>query len=100
VVRRDVREAIAKWFGQFLGEFPINFLPSSFVGKAVERGVLHPEWVTVGKGHRVCGRLPQEGRRRTIPVLLRQRGLKVLVKSPKRLGIGESTSFTIDRCNV
>jgi hypothetical protein len=25
---------------------------------------------------------------------------KVMLKSPKRLGIGESTSFTIDRCNV
>jgi trehalose transport system ATP-binding protein len=45
-----------KWVGQFMGDLPMNFLPSGLVGLGEGDGEVgfRPEWVTVGEGDTEC----------------------------------------------
>jgi trehalose transport system ATP-binding protein len=45
-----------KWVGQFVGDLPMNFLPSQLLGLGQSDGEVgfRPEWVTVGEGESEC----------------------------------------------
>ncbi len=93
---------ITKWVGQFLGEFPMNFLPGKMAGldDKAEAG-FHPEWVSFGQKGIDCKVESME----TVGDLYYlfcavDSGLKVIVKSEERYEVGAKSSFRIDRYNV
>jgi trehalose transport system ATP-binding protein len=91
-----------KWVGQFLGEFPMNFLPGQLVG--VDSGAevgFHPEWVTVGDKGIDCTVESMETVGDSHYLFCSLSGdLKVIVKSARRYDVGAKTSFKVNRYNV
>jgi trehalose transport system ATP-binding protein len=91
-----------KWVGQFLGEFPMNFLPGPAVGQpeGVEVG-FYPEWVKVGAKGIDCTVESMETVGDTHYLFCALGGdAKAIIKSPKRFGVGEKASFGVERFNV
>ncbi|ADX82516.1 ABC transporter ATP-binding protein [Saccharolobus islandicus] len=43
-----------KWVAQFVGEFPMNFLPGELMKEKAQEIGFRPEWVEVGKGNLSC----------------------------------------------
>jgi trehalose transport system ATP-binding protein len=92
----------SKWVGQFLGEFPMNFLPGEVVGRdsGIEVG-FYPEWASVEeKG--VDGSVDSLEKVGDTYYLFCsvKGGQKVIVKSPGRYEIGQGVTFRVDRYNV
>ena len=91
-----------KWVGQFLGEFPMNFLPGEVVGKGsgIEVG-FYPEWVTVGSDGIGCAVESMESVGDANYLFCALEGdWKVIVKSARRYDVGERTSFKLQRFNT
>ena len=91
-----------KWVAQFVGEFPMNFLPGEMVGAdpSVEAG-FNPEWVDMEAGG-------IEGSVESMETVADSNfvfcsvdgGHKVILKSPKRLTVGDRVHFTVERYNT
>lgn len=93
---------ITKWVGQFLGEFPMNFLPGRMAGldERAEAG-FHPEWVSFGEKGIDCKVESMETVGDVYYLFCSvDSGLKVIVKSEDRYEIGARSSFRLDRYNV
>jgi trehalose transport system ATP-binding protein len=91
-----------KWVGQFLGEFPMNFLPGTLVGidPGLEAG-FHPEWVTVGVEGMDCTVESIETTGDVHHLFCTVAGnSKVILKSQRRYEVGAKTSFKIDKYNI
>jgi trehalose transport system ATP-binding protein len=91
-----------KWVGQFLGEFPMNFLPGKFVGldEDCEAG-FHPEWVTVDSKDINCTveSIETIGDIHYLFCTVAD-NRNVILKSQRRYEVGEKTSFKIDKYNI
>jgi trehalose transport system ATP-binding protein len=91
-----------KWVGQFLGEFPMNFLPGNVVGidAGCEAG-FHPEWVTVGGEDIGCTVESIETIGDVYYLFCKLADNKsVILKSQRRYEVGDKTSFKINRFNI
>lgn len=91
-----------KWVGQFVGEFPMNFLPGSMVGAgpAVEVG-FNPEWIHVAERGIDCTVESMETIADSHYVFCQVGdGQKVILKTPRKMTVGEKVSFAVDRYNV
>ena len=91
-----------QWVGQFIGEFPMNFLPGTFQGLDawLEIG-FHPEWAKVGTGTIKCTveSIETVGDVYYLFCSLSQKH-QVVLKSTDRLEVGTNTSFNIERYDV
>ena len=88
-----------KWVAQFVGEFPMNFLPGEALGLdgGVEVG-FNPEWVTLGEAGIDCVVESRETVADSHYVFCSTKdGAKVILKAPEKLEIGTRTSFRVDR---
>ena len=91
-----------KWVGQFIGEFPMNFLPGNLNGldSSVEVG-FHPEWVEIGRDGINCTVESIEIVGDVHYLFCSIDGEhQVVVKSIDRLEVGTKTSFSIERHDV
>ena len=93
---------ITKWVGQFLGEFPMNFLPGKMAGldEGAEAG-FHPEWVSFGEKGIECQVESMEKVGDLYYLFCSvEGGFKVIVKSERRYEVGAKSSFRLDRYNT
>jgi trehalose transport system ATP-binding protein len=91
-----------KWVGQFLGEFPMNFLPGDMVGIGADcEAGFHPEWVTVGGKDIECTVESTEtiGDVHYLFCTVAE-DTNVILKSQRRYEVGDKTSFKIDKYNI
>ena len=92
-----------QWVGQFIGEFPMNFLPGTFQGLDAWLEVgFHPEWAKVGAGTIKCTveSIETVGDVYYLFCSLSQKHHQVVLKSTDRLEVGTNTSFNIERYDV
>ncbi|MBO0888810.1 ABC transporter ATP-binding protein, partial [Candidatus Bathyarchaeota archaeon] len=86
-----------KWVGQFVGEFPMNFLPGSFLSLDgnVEIG-FHPEWVKIGTGGIKCTveSIETVGDSHYLFCSI-DKDHQVVIKSMERYEVGSDTSFVV-----
>jgi trehalose transport system ATP-binding protein len=90
---------ITKWVGEFVGEFPMSFLPGSFVGldNNVEIG-FNPYWVTEGDPGIECLVESVEAIGNDLYLFCSvNKGDKVIIKARAKAQVGEKTSFRLDR---
>jgi trehalose transport system ATP-binding protein len=91
-----------KWVGEFLGEFPMNFLPGDLVGiDADYEAGFHPEWVTVGQGKIGCTveSIETIGDVHYLFCTVVD-DMSVILKSQQRYDVGDKASFKIDKYNT
>ena len=85
-----------KWVAQFIGDYPMNFLPGSVVGLGndVEIG-FRPEWVEVGKGGIRCevSSLEVVGELRYL--MCDYGGQQLTIMSREPYGVGDTVTFDV-----
>ncbi|MEM0288075.1 MAG: ABC transporter ATP-binding protein [Nitrososphaerota archaeon] len=88
-----------RWIGEFVGEFPMSFIPGSMMGldDSVEIG-FHPHWVSEGVPGINCEVESVEAVGNDLYLFCStDRGVKVIIKAANRRQIGEKTSFRLDK---
>ncbi|BBG23030.1 Trehalose/maltose import ATP-binding protein MalK [Sulfuracidifex tepidarius] len=87
-----------KWVGEFIGDFPMNFIPGDWLGaQGVEIG-FRPEWVKLD-GNDFRGTVSSmESVGEYTYLFLDVKDTKVIVKGSGQFDVGDEVSFSINKC--
>nr|WP_286188973.1 ABC transporter ATP-binding protein [Sulfolobus sp. S-194] len=86
-----------KWVAEFIGEFPMNFLPGEFIGEdsSIEIG-FRPEWTKVGGDlTAIVNSVEAIGENIYLFCKLKNKDLPVVILSEERYDVGDEITFKI-----
>jgi len=85
-----------KWVAEFIGDFPMNFLPGEVVGEGEIEIGFRPEWVRVGEGRMECTVESVEavGEYRYLICVFKGYGMAILSREFK--DVGDTVRFEIE----
>lgn len=84
-----------KWVAEFIGDFPMNFIPGEVLGEDVEEIGFRPEWVSVGKGNLVCSVEAVEAVGDSRYLICVMKGYGVTILSDEYYDVGDEIKFEI-----
>ncbi|QKQ99048.1 ABC transporter ATP-binding protein [Metallosphaera tengchongensis] len=86
-----------KWVAEFIGDFPMNFLPGEVIGEKCQEVGFRPEWVSVGKGEYTCSVEAVEavGDSRYLVCVFKGYGITIL--SEDYYDVGDEVRFEVNQ---
>lgn len=91
-----------KWVGEFVGDFPMNFIPGKLLGEEEVEIGFRAEWVKIGKGDlkAIVESIESVGENTYLFCKLKEANelsTQIVLLSPERYNIGEEVEFSITR---
>ncbi|BCS93732.1 Trehalose/maltose import ATP-binding protein MalK [Metallosphaera sp. J1] len=84
-----------KWVAEFIGDFPMNFVPGEILGERVEEVGFRPEWVNVGKGDLTCSVESVEAVGDSRYLICVFKGYGITILSEEYYDVGDEVRFEI-----
>ncbi|ABP95445.1 MULTISPECIES: ABC transporter ATP-binding protein [Metallosphaera] len=84
-----------KWVAEFIGDFPMNFVPGEILGEKAEEVGFRPEWVNVGKGELTCSVESVEAVGDSRYLICVFKGYGITILSEEYYDVGDEVKFEI-----